>query len=360
MERFKLCLKTCIALCLLFVYPTLSQTTLQPGDVMIVGLNADDGTVNEISGEGVADEFLFILLEPVTSGTEIYFTDFGYIGNSVPYFQTNFNTGQCSSVMGQQRGDVSSGLIRWNATSNLPALTKVLIRVGENVLVTSEGSITSVVETQTPGKAMSLTSVGETVHAFQGTLDVNNEPSSITMLSAFRYRTSWEAPTGKCHYTPSISGNPNTGFDVVHTANPDNAFYIGPLTGTKAAIQDSIQDLTKWELNTNAGIDFFPTPPPASIDISITSSSEPDCNGGNNGSLTATVSGGTANYNYSWSNGASTMNTSSLSNTISGLTSGYYKVVVTDNNGLMGFYRYYFRSTYKYFTFCCCRFKCKL
>ncbi len=477
-----------------------AQTTLSTGDLMIIGLNADGGTVNEISGEGAADEFLFILLEPVTSGTQIYFTDLGYIGNTYPFFQTNFNTGQCvSTPLSGDRGDVSSGLIRWNATSNLPAMTKVLVRVGPNVLATSEGTVTSIVATQTAGTPMSLSSSGETLHAFQGTLDGNNEPSAVTMLSALRYRTSWETPTWQCHYSPSISGNPNTGFDVVHTSNPDNVFYTGPLTGTKSAIQDSIQNLSKWEVNTNASIDFFPasapviartvsfetpdwpnassgqaeiTPAsqidglyrftsstkmfingnaategsqsfwptelesgesftiatttgeefdfqqikvdvydsaaffssaegfrdgvstgvqttglgfahypvnsgvytisftnsifdnvdsikvtssglfgisinvydeavfqdptllPAGPSVAITSSTNPGCNGASSGSLTATVTGGTSNYDYVWSNGSSTLNTSSLTNTITSLSAGNYKIVVTDNNGL--------------------------
>ena len=324
---------TCLLLFTYFTQSSQAQTTLSAGDVMIIGLNADGGTVNEISGEGDADEFLFILLEPVTTGTQIYFTDLGYIGNSYPFFQTNFNTGQCvSSPLSAPRGDVSSGLIRWDATSNLPAMTKVLVRVGAGVLVTSEGTLTSVVPTQTAGVAMSLSSAGETLHAFQGTLDGNNEPSAVTMLTALRYRSSWETPTGNCHYSPSISGNPNTGFDVVHTSNPDNVFYTGSFTGTKAAIQGNIQNLANWETNTNASIDFFPAGASGPT-VAITSSTNIGCNGASTGSITATVTGGTANYDYVWSNGASTLNTSSLTNSISSLAAGYYKVVVTDGNG---------------------------
>lgn len=49
------------------------------------------------------------------------------------------------------------------------------------------------------------------------------------------------------------------------------------------------------------------------------------CNGGNNGSINLSVSGGSAPYNYSWSTGASTQN-------ISGLPAGSYTVTITDNN----------------------------
>ena len=50
------------------------------------------------------------------------------------------------------------------------------------------------------------------------------------------------------------------------------------------------------------------------------------CNGGNNGSIDLSVNGGTPNYTYTWSNGASSQD-------ISGLSAGNYSVTVTDNIG---------------------------
>src|SRR5687767_4640195 len=49
------------------------------------------------------------------------------------------------------------------------------------------------------------------------------------------------------------------------------------------------------------------------------------CNGGNNGSITASASGGVFPYVYNWSNGQS-------GSTISNLTAGTYTVTVTDDN----------------------------
>jgi gliding motility-associated-like protein len=61
----------------------------------------------------------------------------------------------------------------------------------------------------------------------------------------------------------------------------------------------------------------------------LTASAAPDnvvsCYGGNDGSITLTVSGGTTAYAFIWSNGATTQN-------ISGLTAGTYDVTVTDAN----------------------------
>jgi len=50
------------------------------------------------------------------------------------------------------------------------------------------------------------------------------------------------------------------------------------------------------------------------------------CNGGSNGSINLTVTGGITPYSYSWSNGSITQN-------ISGLTANTYTVTVTDKNG---------------------------
>ncbi|HTL81376.1 MAG TPA: gliding motility-associated C-terminal domain-containing protein [Bacteroidia bacterium] len=61
--------------------------------------------------------------------------------------------------------------------------------------------------------------------------------------------------------------------------------------------------------------------------LAITTTSTPcSTNGGNDGTATASVSGGTAPYTYNWSNGGTT-------SMISGLVYGIYMVTVTDANG---------------------------
>ncbi|MBC6993809.1 SdrD B-like domain-containing protein [Neolewinella lacunae] len=63
------------------------------------------------------------------------------------------------------------------------------------------------------------------------------------------------------------------------------------------------------------------------VDVSVSLSSTPvSCFGGNDGTATATASGGTEPYTYVWSNGATTA-------TITGLTVGTYSVTVTEADG---------------------------
>ena len=50
------------------------------------------------------------------------------------------------------------------------------------------------------------------------------------------------------------------------------------------------------------------------------------CNGGSNGFISLTVTGGDGNYTYLWSNSQTT-------DSIGGLTSGTYDVTIIDGNG---------------------------
>ena len=65
--------------------------------------------------------------------------------------------------------------------------------------------------------------------------------------------------------------------------------------------------------------------PSGALTSSVASSQDILCYGGNNGSVTLSVVGGTAPYTYLWSNGATTQN-------ITSITAGTYSVTITDAN----------------------------
>ena len=65
---------------------------------------------------------------------------------------------------------------------------------------------------------------------------------------------------------------------------------------------------------------------PEVIRIDNSAALDANCNGDNSGSLAIVVVGGTAPFNYSWSNGNTTDNPTNL-------TAGNYQVTITDKNG---------------------------
>lgn len=67
-------------------------------------------------------------------------------------------------------------------------------------------------------------------------------------------------------------------------------------------------------------------PAPSFINIAVISTETITCNGGNDGSIKTSTSGGTPLYYYNWSNGETNQS-------ISNLFAGNYTAMVTDNNG---------------------------
>ncbi|MBI1182643.1 choice-of-anchor D domain-containing protein, partial [bacterium] len=109
--------------------------------------------------------------------------------------------------------------------------------------------------------------------------------------------------TFNIRFTPTTTGTRTGSFSITNNDANENPYNIS-LTGT--------------------GLSSF--------SASISAQTNVACNGGNTGGLTVSTTNGTANYDYVWSNGASTSGTSSTTNTISNLIAGTYTVTVTDNN----------------------------
>jgi large repetitive protein len=92
----------------------------------------------------------------------------------------------------------------------------------------------------------------------------------------------------------------------------------------------TVKDQTGCFLNSNTYTVSVPTLTAGTSTIS--SALNVSCNGGNNGSITAGITGGTSLYTYSWSNGKLST-TSQTTNSITGLSAGNYSVTISDVNG---------------------------
>jgi Secretion system C-terminal sorting domain len=237
---------------------TKAQTTLVPGDIAFILINATDNTVNSATND---DNVSFVLLKAVTTNTKISFTDFGW--------RTDAQAFQTANPCGASTGSVTDGIVTWTATTNLPYGTKVHMNVRNNPSVnvgsiaTTQAAYNSTISP--PAYYVSMSSVaGESVIAYQGTA------SSPTPISAVRMNSSWSATLTNCEYTPTSCSQPTaltgTGHSLLWGQVVGNG-RIKPsitLTGNRATDLATLYNISNWDLGSSAystttvlGIDDF-------------------------------------------------------------------------------------------------------
>ncbi|MXV53239.1 DUF11 domain-containing protein [Pedobacter sp. HMF7647] len=142
---------------------------------------------------------------------------------------------------------------------------------------------------------------------------------TITEGAAISFTTS--KTDVKCH-------GGSTGSAAVAVNNPGTYTYAWSSGATTAAITGLKAGVYNVTITNSNGCDTTASitiAEPATIAVTM-SQTNISCNSGTTGSAAVAVSGGTAPYTYSWSNGQTTA-------AISGLTAGNYSCLVTDANG---------------------------
>jgi len=72
---------------------------------------------------------------------------------------------------------------------------------------------------------------------------------------------------------------------------------------------------------------------PATLVLTSSTDGNVTCSGNSNGGASINISGGTSPFNYLWSSGDTTLNTTATSNSVVGLAGGTYNITVVDANG---------------------------
>jgi hypothetical protein len=285
--RFTKTLLTTFLVVFLLTKSTKAQTTLVAGDIAFSGYKGH-GT-----GPTTTDEFSFVLLKNITTGTVINFTENGWLSTNV--FRTGENT------------------LTWTSNSALVAGQEITIVGTTPSLASGAGTAGTIT-----GTAFALSANGDQILAYQGTVaaptfitaihmnvyDIANVPDPSTTTAA-----AWDgiANTVNSSALPTGLTTGTTAIWIGTTGNigseKDNARFIcaGNLS-TVASIKGLIYDQTKWQTSDNepvgfvlpTGCSYIAAVPAPSFTLQPVSSSI--CAGANT-SFTITATGASA---YQW------------------------------------------------------------
>ncbi|MES2284801.1 MAG: SprB repeat-containing protein, partial [Bacteroidota bacterium] len=148
--------------------------------------------------------------------------------------------------------------------------------------------------------------------------------NSVTVTQPTAIVASTTSTNETCNYS-----NDGTATAGASGGNPGYTYLWQPGSLTSAIINNlssGIYTLTVTDLKGCTGTAFATITEPAALTINFVSQVNVSCFGGSNGSVTASPSGGTINYSYLWTGGATTASKTNL-------TQGTYSVTVTDSKG---------------------------
>jgi len=178
-------------------------TTLNPGDIVFMAINAD-----------AVDAFAFALLKPIGAGTVIGFSDRDYtIAAGMPA------TGEAAYV--------------WTADLAYPAGTIITIQTDQTTPVASKGSVV--------GKGGGLSTSAETVYAFQGTV-ADLAPGAAGAVTVSRFLAAINLGAAAGDIPPELLAA-----SAYQTFPLDNVKYNGSLDRADLAVFASrVRTVANW------------------------------------------------------------------------------------------------------------------
>lgn len=310
----------------------LAQTSLSAGDIAFVRyVTADDGL-----GGTQNDEFTFVLLKDITSGTVINFTDYGWTSSNK--FQETFGSTNCGTG---NFGSKTDGVVSWSATTGYSAGQQITIKC-KYAPSASVGVATGVTTSYGQTYYMSLSIGGDQLFAYQGTF------ASPAFLAGISLNQSWASSLTPCLFTSSQSILPaalSSSNVAITNSNSDafSAYYQCTTSSANAStLLSAINTVANWTTNNNDNSDAsLPIPaaflsPQCSFTVLVTQitaspASATVCAG--QGATFAVTATNASSYQWQLFNGSSWNN---LSNTTpySGVTSA--TLTISNATGLNG------------------------
>ncbi len=233
---------------LLFILAMLSlsllnnaQTNLVSGDIAFIAINSDGGT----------DDFSFVLLKNIESGTSVNFTDNGWTA------EDEFNTVYTESH------------INWTSSSDLLAGTVIQIKTynGNEVASSLDGKIT--------GDKMTISVAGDQILAYQGD---KIKPRFIAAIN-FNQNKNTEPEDNfdgdsDTNSTTAMPPGLTRGLNAIHIYLPekflekDNSIYnCSLISGKKDELLFAINDVNNWLFDDDEPFEQYPFPCEFNVDV---------------------------------------------------------------------------------------------
>ena len=192
-----------------------AQTTLSPGEIAIIGIGADN-----------PDDFHFIFLIDIESGTEIIFTDSGWKSDNT--FRGN------------------EGATKYTAPSALNAGTVISY-------VTNSANFTSANDANVGTNGLNLSASGDQILAFQG---ASSSPTFIyaAQINSNQWQTNSndanqsDIPQGLVNGVTAVAAGASSGAESEY----DNAWYSGSTSANPSALLALIGDNSNWTGNNSS------------------------------------------------------------------------------------------------------------
>ncbi|WP_207513789.1 hypothetical protein [Longitalea luteola] len=222
-----------------------AQTTLVAGDIVVVGLNADDAYPNQ--------RWAFITTRSIAAGTVIHFTDKGYDATTGNFRLPNADP-----------ANENDGYMTWTVPS--PIAAGVVIFATNNTVNGSTSGVTGQLGSASGGEG--FTFQGDQIIVYQGTsgtaagatfiyaintgqhVSYGASPGSWTTTGTVDFDHFSYLPPGLTNGSTAVSLTSNVSNTPVTTAGGnfgyDNMYYGGPTTGTRAALLTAIGNPANW------------------------------------------------------------------------------------------------------------------
>lgn len=302
---------------------TESATITGPGSALSLTLSVDSNASCNGSSNGM-----------ISSSTS---------GGTTAYTYSWSNSATTNSISGLSAGTYTLTVTDANgcteiesATVTQPTAIAVSVTVDSNA--SCGGSASGGLTASATGGVGTLSFVwntGDTTASVSG-LNAGTYSVTVTDVNGCTDSTS-QSVTGGSNLSATVVVNSNASCNgaadgsltATSTGGANPITYVWSNTDTIATISNLTAGTYTVTVTENGGCTATASgtiTQPTTVVATISTGNNISCNGGSDGSLTASGSGGAGSYTYAWVTGASTAN-------VTGLAAGVYTVTVTDANG---------------------------